>query len=72
MLRKRVKRFGNQNHSKIFQLISRAEDPEIRAYVEELTFVIVPCLNPDGYEFTRSSSNPHVSELEIHQDDNPL
>ncbi|CAJ0576156.1 unnamed protein product, partial [Mesorhabditis spiculigera] len=44
----------------INQLISRADDPSIRPYIEKISFVIVPCLNPDGYEFTRSSSNPHV------------
>ncbi|KAI6182509.1 ShKT domain-containing protein [Aphelenchoides bicaudatus] len=35
-------------------------DQNITNYVNEITFVIIPCLNPDGYEFTRSSTNPNV------------
>lgn len=46
----------------IHQLTSKyGHDAQITKYVEELTWVIVPCLNPDGYEFTRSSTNPNVS-----------
>ncbi|CAB3407889.1 unnamed protein product [Caenorhabditis bovis] len=44
----------------IHQLTSRANEPGIKKLLDEITFVIVPCLNPDGYEFTRSSANPHV------------
>ncbi|CAI4225319.1 unnamed protein product [Auanema sp. JU1783] len=45
----------------IHQLTSRYNsDPEIRNMLQKITFVIVPCVNPDGYEFTRSSSNPHI------------
>ncbi|CAP25659.2 Protein CBG05160 [Caenorhabditis briggsae] len=44
----------------IHQLTSRANEPGIKKLLEEITFVVVPCLNPDGYEFTRSSTNPHV------------
>lgn len=35
-------------------------DPTIQKLFEHITFVIVPCVNPDGYEFTRSSTNPHI------------
>ncbi|KAK6727377.1 hypothetical protein RB195_005210 [Necator americanus] len=45
----------------IHQLTSRHQtDPSIKKLLEEITFVIVPCVNPDGYEFTRSSTNPHI------------
>lgn len=44
----------------IHQLTSRANEPGIKKLLNEITFVVVPCLNPDGYEFTRSSTNPHV------------
>uniref|UniRef100_A0A914CL71 Peptidase M14 carboxypeptidase A domain-containing protein n=2 Tax=Acrobeloides nanus TaxID=290746 RepID=A0A914CL71_9BILA len=45
----------------IYQLVTRyGNDPNITRYVNDLTWVIIPCLNPDGYEFTRSSTNPNV------------
>uniref|UniRef100_A0A9J2PSI8 Peptidase M14 carboxypeptidase A domain-containing protein n=1 Tax=Ascaris lumbricoides TaxID=6252 RepID=A0A9J2PSI8_ASCLU len=45
----------------IHQLTSKyGRDATITNYVDNLTWVIVPCLNPDGYEFTRSSTNPNV------------
>ena len=44
----------------MLQLTSRSSEPEMRKLLQEITFVIVPCANPDGYEFTRSSTNPHV------------
>uniref|UniRef100_A0A1I7Y5P2 ShKT domain-containing protein n=1 Tax=Steinernema glaseri TaxID=37863 RepID=A0A1I7Y5P2_9BILA len=45
----------------IHQLTSKyGKDPNITNYVNEITWVIVPSLNPDGYEFTRSSTNPNV------------
>ncbi|EYB94594.1 hypothetical protein Y032_0170g280 [Ancylostoma ceylanicum] len=45
----------------IHQLTSRYKtDPTIKKLLEEITFVIIPCVNPDGYEFTRSSTNPHI------------
>ncbi|VDM94810.1 unnamed protein product, partial [Onchocerca ochengi] len=45
----------------IHQLTSRyGNDEEITKYVDELTWIIVPCLNPDGYEFTRSSTDPSI------------
>uniref|UniRef100_A0A914R8S5 Peptidase M14 carboxypeptidase A domain-containing protein n=1 Tax=Parascaris equorum TaxID=6256 RepID=A0A914R8S5_PAREQ len=36
-------------------------DTTITNYVDNLTWVIVPCLNPDGYEFTHSSTNPNTN-----------
>ncbi|VDK43396.1 unnamed protein product, partial [Anisakis simplex] len=40
------------------QLISRyGQDPKITEYVNTLNIYIFPCLNPDGYEYTRS--DPH-------------
>ncbi|EGT54387.1 hypothetical protein CAEBREN_13657 [Caenorhabditis brenneri] len=45
----------------INQLISGyGTDPQITNYVDTLDFYIVPCLNPDGYEYTRSSPIPSV------------
>lgn len=45
----------------INQLVSGyGEDPLITNYVDTLDFYIVPCLNPDGYEYTRSSPIPTV------------
>jgi murein tripeptide amidase MpaA len=35
-------------------------DGQITGYVNTLNFYIVPCLNPDGYEFTRSAPHPQV------------
>ncbi|KAF8366902.1 suro-1 [Pristionchus pacificus] len=35
-------------------------DPEITRQINDANFFIVPCLNPDGYEFTRSSPAPAV------------
>jgi len=36
------------------------KDPLITQYVNELTWYIVPLLNPDGYEYSRSSSDPEI------------
>uniref|UniRef100_A0A0R3RGL8 ShKT domain-containing protein n=1 Tax=Elaeophora elaphi TaxID=1147741 RepID=A0A0R3RGL8_9BILA len=45
----------------IHELTSKyGHDKQITKYVDELTWVIVPCLNPDGYEYTRSSTNPNI------------
>uniref|UniRef100_A0A915HRN5 Zinc carboxypeptidase A 1 n=1 Tax=Romanomermis culicivorax TaxID=13658 RepID=A0A915HRN5_ROMCU len=35
-------------------------DPQIVQYVENLVWYVAPLVNPDGYEYTRSSSNPNV------------
>ena len=42
------------------QLTSRKDEPDVAKYLKDITFVIVPNVNPDGYEFTRSSTNPHI------------
>ncbi|VDM61390.1 unnamed protein product [Angiostrongylus costaricensis] len=45
----------------INQLVSGyGKDDTITHYVNSLNFYVMPCLNPDGYEFTRSSPNPSV------------
>ncbi|KAK5985001.1 Zinc carboxypeptidase [Trichostrongylus colubriformis] len=45
----------------INQLVSGyGKDDTITHYVNSLNFYILPCLNPDGYEYTRSSPNPSV------------
>ncbi|KAL7074098.1 hypothetical protein ACQ4LE_006595 [Meloidogyne hapla] len=45
----------------INQLVSRyGKDEEITRLANEITWIIVPLLNPDGYEFTRSSTNPNI------------
>ncbi|XGW23935.1 hypothetical protein V3C99_005834 [Haemonchus contortus] len=36
------------------------KDEMITHYVNSLNFYVLPCLNPDGYEYTRSSPNPSV------------
>lgn len=41
----------------------------MRKMLETITFVILPCVNPDGYEFTRSSTNPHVRFIHCPLDD---
>lgn len=45
----------------INQLVSEyGKDAQITNYVDTLDFYIVPCLNPDGYEYTRTSPIPTV------------
>ncbi|EFO89104.1 hypothetical protein CRE_14913 [Caenorhabditis remanei] len=45
----------------INQLVSEyGKDPLITNYIDTLDFYIVPCLNPDGYEYTRTSPIPTV------------
>ncbi|VDK82261.1 unnamed protein product [Litomosoides sigmodontis] len=45
----------------INQLVTKYDvDPQIRRFVDEMDWFIVPLLNPDGYEYTRSSTNPEV------------
>jgi hypothetical protein len=43
------------------QLVSKyGTDPLITQYVQELNWYIVPLLNPDGHEYSRSSSDPEI------------
>ncbi|CAI2312776.1 unnamed protein product [Caenorhabditis sp. 36 PRJEB53466] len=45
----------------INQLVSEyGKDAQITNYLDTLDFYVVPCLNPDGYEYTRSSPIPSV------------
>ncbi|VDN38774.1 unnamed protein product [Gongylonema pulchrum] len=37
------------------------KDPVITKYLKSLNIYIFPCLNPDGYEYTRSQPIPQVS-----------
>lgn len=39
------------------------EDPQVRRYINELNFYIIPVLNPDGFEFSRSDVTPQVIPL---------
>ncbi|CAI5439162.1 unnamed protein product [Caenorhabditis angaria] len=52
------------SHTALFfinQLVSNYNiDPQITNYLNTLDFYILPCLNPDGYEYTRSSPIPSV------------
>ncbi|VDP41916.1 unnamed protein product, partial [Heligmosomoides polygyrus] len=52
------------SHTALFfinQLVSGyGKDETITHYVNSLNFYVLPCLNPDGYEYTRSSPNPSV------------
>uniref|UniRef100_A0A914WMJ0 Peptidase M14 carboxypeptidase A domain-containing protein n=1 Tax=Plectus sambesii TaxID=2011161 RepID=A0A914WMJ0_9BILA len=36
-------------------LTKYGKDPQITNYLDKLNFYIIPCVNPDGYEFSRSS-----------------
>ncbi|CAJ0944463.1 unnamed protein product, partial [Mesorhabditis belari] len=36
------------------------KDPKIRQYVDSMDWYLVPLLNPDGYEYSRSSTNPEI------------
>lgn len=43
------------------QLVTQyGKDPLITQYVQELNWYIVPLLNPDGHEFSRSSTDPEI------------
>ncbi|KAL3998934.1 Zinc carboxypeptidase family protein [Acanthocheilonema viteae] len=45
----------------IDQLISQyGIDPQITSYVDTLNFYIVPVVNPDGYEYSRSDQSPRA------------
>ncbi|VDO50370.1 unnamed protein product [Brugia timori] len=46
---------------KILQLVTKYDvNLQIRRLVDDMDWFIVPLLNPDGYEYTRSSTNPEV------------
>ncbi|KAE9420574.1 hypothetical protein Angca_003882, partial [Angiostrongylus cantonensis] len=36
------------------------KDPQVQEFVDNIEWYIVPLLNPDGYEYSRSSSNPEI------------
>jgi len=43
------------------QLVTKyGKDPLITQYVDELNWYITPLLNPDGFEYSRSSSDPEI------------
>uniref|UniRef100_A0A915Q852 Peptidase M14 carboxypeptidase A domain-containing protein n=1 Tax=Setaria digitata TaxID=48799 RepID=A0A915Q852_9BILA len=45
----------------IDQLVTQyTENEQIRRFVDDMDWFIVPLLNPDGYEYTRSSTHPEV------------
>uniref|UniRef100_A0A5S6QAR0 ShKT domain-containing protein n=1 Tax=Trichuris muris TaxID=70415 RepID=A0A5S6QAR0_TRIMR len=45
----------------ITELLTNYEsDPSVKAYVDQLTWYILPVVNPDGLEFSRASSDPRV------------
>lgn len=56
------------SHTALFvanQLVAGyGRDPRITHYLNTLDFVVVPCTNPDGYEYTRSSLKPQVNSSE--------
>lgn len=35
-------------------------DPQIKGFVDDLDWYITPLLNPDGYEYSRSSTDPEI------------
>uniref|UniRef100_A0A1I7URE7 Peptidase_M14 domain-containing protein n=1 Tax=Caenorhabditis tropicalis TaxID=1561998 RepID=A0A1I7URE7_9PELO len=45
----------------IHQLVTQYDkDAQIRQFVDQLEWYIVPLLNPDGYEYSRSSNDPEI------------
>lgn len=45
----------------IHQLVTQYDnDPQIRHFVDQMEWYIVPLLNPDGYEYSRSSTDPEI------------
>ncbi|CAD6184653.1 unnamed protein product [Caenorhabditis auriculariae] len=45
----------------IHQLVTQYDrDAQIRGFVDSLEWYIVPLLNPDGYEYSRSSNDPEI------------
>lgn len=47
---------------KKFQLVSKyGSDPQITAYIDALNFYIIPVVNPDGFEYSRSDIVPPVN-----------
>ncbi|CAI2308691.1 unnamed protein product [Caenorhabditis sp. 36 PRJEB53466] len=45
----------------IHQLVTQYDkDAQIKQYVDQLEWYIVPLLNPDGYEYSRSSNDPEI------------
>uniref|UniRef100_A0A0N5AP92 Peptidase_M14 domain-containing protein n=1 Tax=Syphacia muris TaxID=451379 RepID=A0A0N5AP92_9BILA len=52
------------SHTAVFfinQLVGGyGKSKQITKYVNNLDFYIFPCLNPDGYEYSRSSSEPQI------------
>uniref|UniRef100_A0A914ZBR2 Peptidase M14 carboxypeptidase A domain-containing protein n=1 Tax=Panagrolaimus superbus TaxID=310955 RepID=A0A914ZBR2_9BILA len=52
------------SHTALFiinQLIGGyGKDPTITHYMNNLNFLIIPCLNSDGYEYSRSSFSPDI------------
>ncbi|CAI4224255.1 unnamed protein product [Auanema sp. JU1783] len=52
------------SHTALFimnQLVSGyGKDEQATHYIDNMDFYIVPCLNPDGYEYTRSSPIPSI------------
>ncbi|KIH65960.1 hypothetical protein ANCDUO_03714 [Ancylostoma duodenale] len=43
------------------QLVTQYDkDPQVRQFVDQMEWYIVPLLNPDGYEYSRSSSDPEI------------
>uniref|UniRef100_A0A914C7V0 Zinc carboxypeptidase A 1 n=1 Tax=Acrobeloides nanus TaxID=290746 RepID=A0A914C7V0_9BILA len=52
------------SHTALFiinQLVSGyGKDPVVTYYMNKMNFFIIPCLNPDGYEYSRSSAWPEI------------
>lgn len=45
----------------IHQLVTQYDkDPTIRQFVDRMEWYLVPLLNPDGYEYSRSSNDPEI------------
>src|SRR4051794_20354955 len=42
------------------RLFNSRKEANITKMANELSWLVVPLLNPDGYEYTRSSTNPNI------------
>jgi len=38
---------------------------KLKNYIHEINWFFVPVVNPDGYEFSRSSTEPEVSKYDL-------
>ncbi|KAI1730721.1 zinc carboxypeptidase domain-containing protein [Ditylenchus destructor] len=47
-------------HAREWLVLDYDTDPLMRSFVDQIDWFIVPLLNPDGYEYSRSSADPEI------------